>query len=543
MSIRIKYFRKSVLIIASLASVIGVSAQDGKKQTIDITSSFKPVLRNAAKLNFNSSTPPADTSRPRLQYQIPVQPVMPGLQPIALKPLAMEIDSNSSWVNSNYVKVGFGNLTTPYVKAGLSLGTQDTRFNVFADHISSRGKIDYQDYSRTGFSGHFFSHVGNNLEFHAKAGFNQDQYYQYGFDQSAHSFAKEDLRQRFTTTSGEAGLRNLSPTEFGLSFAPVLKINGFRDNKDNNEFNAILDAPLNKSVGDNMAIMLGLRADITRYQPAQLKSITNNLFSVPVSFIYSKPNLRLQAGAAPAWDQGKFTLLPDFMAEFPVADEKWIIQAGWISYFDKGNYKRFASLNPYLNAPDSLRNTRITEVFGGFKGVLFSKLSYNLKVGGVEFRNLPLFVNDKVSGKSFDILFEEKLRAFKFQAELGYTLGENVSVLAGLTLYNFGKQVYQPRPWGIIPTEFYTHVRWKIIKDLWFKTDLFMWEGAVYQKQDNSADRLPGAFDLNAGLEFRVMKNLMLWAQFNNITNSKYQRWSQYDVYGFNMLGGVTFTF
>ncbi len=535
--------RKWYLLVAAISAGLLSDAQEVKKQTIDITSSFKPVLRNAAKLNFNATPPPADSSRPRLAYSIPVQNIIPGLQPIALKPLAMEIDSNSSWVNSNYIKAGFGNLTTPYLKAGLSVGTQETRFNLFADYISSKGKIDYQDYSRAGVSGHFYSHVGQNLEFHAKAGFNQDQYYQYGYDHSLHSFSKDSIRQRFSTISAEAGLRNLSPTTYGLSFAPVFKINALKDNKDNNEVNAVLNLPIEKNIGEDMAIKLGLVADLTKYAPAQLKEINNNLYTVPVSFIYRKPNLKLQAGMIPSWDQGKFKLLPDVIAEFPVADDKWIIQAGWIGYYDKGNYKRYSTMNPYLAAPVALQNTRITEVFGGFKGLLFSKLSYNLKIGGVQFNQLPLFMNDKFTGRSFNILFEEQLRALKIQGELGYTLGENVSVMAGLNIYNFGKQKTALRAYGMIPTEFNAHLRWKIIKDLWFKADLYTWEGALYEKQDNSIDRLPGAFDLNAGLEFRITKQLLLWAQFNNITNSKYQRWSQYEAYGFNMLGGVTFSF
>ena len=45
----------------------GALAQDTtKKRTIDITSTFKPVLREAAKINFNAAPPVADTSRPRL---------------------------------------------------------------------------------------------------------------------------------------------------------------------------------------------------------------------------------------------------------------------------------------------------------------------------------------------------------------------------------------------------------------------------------------------------------------------------------------------
>ncbi len=52
-----------------------------------------------------------------------------------------------------------------------------------------------------------------------------------------------------------------------------------------------------------------------------------------------------------------------------------------------------------------------------------------------------------------------------------------------------------------------------------------------------------GAMDVSAGLEFRIVKNIKLWAQFNNIFNKEYERWKQYQVYGFNFLGGVVFSF
>jgi hypothetical protein len=48
---------------------------------------------------------------------------------------------------------------------------------------------------------------------------------------------------------------------------------------------------------------------------------------------------------------------------------------------------------------------------------------------------------------------------------------------------------------------------------------------------------------MNAGLEFKVTRNIFLWTQFNNLFNSKYQRWNQYDNYGFNMLIGGAYRF
>ena len=76
-----------------------------KKRTIDITSTFKPVLREAAKINFNAAAPVADTSRPRLTYNIPSHNLFFTYQPAALKPVALQADSLTAWQYSNYISV------------------------------------------------------------------------------------------------------------------------------------------------------------------------------------------------------------------------------------------------------------------------------------------------------------------------------------------------------------------------------------------------------------------------------------------------------
>src|ERR1700726_4896778 len=83
-------------------SVLGggfsVHAQDTtKRRTIDITSSFKPVLRDAVKINFNAAAPVADTSRPRLNYNIPAQYLFLTYQPGEMKPVALPGDTLKPW--------------------------------------------------------------------------------------------------------------------------------------------------------------------------------------------------------------------------------------------------------------------------------------------------------------------------------------------------------------------------------------------------------------------------------------------------------------
>ena len=75
------------------------------------------------------------------------------------------------------------------------------------------------------------------------------------------------------------------------------------------------------------------------------------------------------------------------------------------------------------------------------------------------------------------------------------------------------------------------------------KSDLFFWDGARYRMKNGESGKLDPAIDVNAGVEFKIMPRLNLWLQFNNILNNRYQRWNQYEVLGFNVMGGIVYSF
>ena len=110
----IKYF--VLLGFGILFFGISYSQEDTvKKRVVDVTSTFKPVLKESAKINFNASPAPVDTTKPRLNYDIPNQNLLFAYQPGNLKPLALEIDTGGRWDMNSYIKAGFGSLKTPYV--------------------------------------------------------------------------------------------------------------------------------------------------------------------------------------------------------------------------------------------------------------------------------------------------------------------------------------------------------------------------------------------------------------------------------------------
>lgn len=536
---------QSILAVMALAAVQQAVAQrDGNKQTIDITSAFKPSLRGAAKIRFNGTAPGQDTTLPRLTYRIPVQNLVPGLSPVTLKPITLETDSLGGMASHNYLRAGFGNLRTPVAEAGFTLGSGQNRLVLTGSHISSKGGIEFQEYARTRILADGAAEVSENLELHGQVGYRQDKHFQFGYDKApGTSFDRSDLLRRYNTLTAEAGLRNLSPTEFGLYYRPRIRFDVFDDNRGNNETNTLVDLPLDKGIGENFTASIGLQADLTRYKPDNGDAQSNNLFLAPMSVTFRRDNLRIKAGFTASWDNRTFRPLPEITVELPVAGEKWVLQGGWIGYYNKGTYMRFAGVNPFIGAPDSLVNNRMIERYVGFRGTLAGGFTYQARVGSATYHGAALYVNDWASRKDFKVVYEERLQAIHARGEIGYAKAERFSFRAAAAWNGFNAQETEERAWGLLPLELDGHLRWQLLKDLWVRADAYLWQGAVFPDRSGNAVRMDGALDLNAGLEFRITKLLSVWTRFNNLTNARYQRWNGYQAFGFNMTGGVLLNF
>jgi len=546
-----------LLVIAGVfCASVSLHAQDTtKRRTIDITSSFKPVLREAVKINFNAAPPAVDTSRPRLNYTIPPSYLFLSYQPAELKPVALQRDTINPWVNYNFIKIGVGNVHIPYIRTGFSFGDgKTTFFNLFANQLSSKGNLPNQKNSLTDVKLMGTVKTANNLEWSGNVGFKNDVYHLYGYRPDTLKFSNDQLKQGFQTWFGGLSLRNTVPTEFGLLYHPNIKINYFYDNHDPKatEANTVLNLPLEKTIGKDYAFDLGFTADLTHYSVTAPAGTTsrfpqnNNIYYVNPAFLVKTSNFFLQAAVTPSWDNKNFYLLPNFLADIATDDKRFSIQAGFIGYYDKGSYQRFESINPWLAQPtDSLRNTRVQEAYGGFKGSISNHFTYAAKIGFLTYKNMPLFVNDSVGGgKDFLIRYESSMKALQLHGELSYLQGEDFTVTAGVNIYQYKDQRTEIKPWGLLPTEVNAHLKWQAFKDFYAKLDFYAFTAAQYRSPtDGVSFKGDNGADMNAGVEFRITRMLNLWFQMNNLFNNKYERWHQYPVYGFNVLGGIIFSF
>lgn len=537
-------------LIVQLLFPLGVAAQKDttrKTSTIDINSAYKPVLRNAVKINFSATHLNADTSTPNLTYNIPAQNLFYAYQPVPLNPLVMEQDTNLYLGTRNYIKVGYGNFSTPYINAGFSFGDgRQYLANVYADYISSKGKLLYQDYSRMHIkaAGSYF--LPKN-ELYGGVDVKLMDNFQYGYDTSIYKYSKKDVRQQFQDLSVHVGLRNTVRGNYGIFYNPNLQISSFTNADKLSETSFVLAVPIEKKFGEAFAFKVEGRADVTNYNSKNLfpnVKFNNNIFQVAPSLVMSTPRFSLNGGIIPTWDNGKFVWLPNVYAEAFIQENVFAFQAGWVGRYIKNSFRNLSAINPWLNTLAVQQNTRETEFYGGIKATMGNHFNFNAKAGFVTYHDLALFINDTATdNKGFIISNESKANNLRIHGDLSYVNKEKFTVTAGLTLNGYTGLTNNGRAWHTVPMEFTGSMRWWAFKQVLLKADFYAFGSGHYLSKGNISNKFSGGSDLSAGIEFKVSKMFSAWMDVNNIFNNTYERWHNYQVYGLNLLGGVRVNF
>lgn len=543
----IKY---SVLFFVAIAAVSKTSAQRDttKKQSIDITSSYKPVLRNAVKINLSAMQLSADTSKMKMNYTVPAQNLFYTYQPIPLRPLALQPNDSLQLGVRNYLKIGIGNFSTPYLSTGLSFGDGKTSLiNIYGDYVASKGKIKYQDYSKLNVkaTGSYFT--GQN-EVYGSAGLSLHDNYLYGYDHTIHSYTKADVLQRFQNFSVGAGVRNAQANKLGINYNPSLLINVFTSQNKLSESNVQLNIPLEKVFDEKITAKIAATADITSYKtknllPENIK-ISNNVFQIAPEVIYTAPMYTIHGGLTPAYSNKKFAVLPNIYGEMRLSEKKFLVQAGFVGKIIKNSYNNLSAINPYLLPVTAQINTKETELYGGIKSTVGKHFNFSAKAGLVHFNNFAFLVNDTITDeKGFLVSNDDNVNALRLHADMSYINQDKFTITGGVTFNGYTDLQNNAAAYGTVPIEITASMRWWAFNKVLLKSDLYVFGGGPYLLKNDITKNLKGAADLSAGAEFVINKNFSAWADINNLLNNKYERWHRYEVYGLNFLGGIIMKF
>lgn len=271
--------------------------------------------------------------------------------------------------------------------------------------------------------------------------------------------------------------------------------------------------------------------------------VTNNLFELAPEFVYYSDKFTFHGGVTPAWNNNTVVVLPNIYAEVPLEKNVLTIQAGWVGNYIANSFRTLSGENPYMQDPVFLNNTKEVQYYGGIKASVSKHFNFNARAAFINYNDVPLFINDSLDGKSFYIKNERRINNLQIHGDMNFINQDKFTLTAGLDLNSYTGLLDNAKAWELIPLKVTGSLRWFAFKQLLIKGDIMAFSGAKALLSNGNEKTLKGGTDLSVGGEFKINKQFSAWLDFNNLLNSKYERWNNYPVYGLQVIGGILIHF
>lgn len=246
---------------------------------------------------------------------------------------------------------------------------------------------------------------------------------------------------------------------------------------------------------------------------------------------------------------------------FPIAELKYsmfndifIPYVGLDGGLTQNTFKRLTSQNEFILSNVAMLNEiKGIEFYGGIKGTLSKRISFNSSISFARVKNKALFVTDSVYsiGNKFNVIFDT-MNVTKIEGSLSYQLTEKIKVdgIGRFYSYELWNNSYA---WNLPRLQFVIRGSYNLFDKFLFNLDLNLEEGRralVYG--DGTGVEFDGVqyskklgflADANLGVEYRYNKRISAFVQLNNFASQRYYRWYNFPVQPIQVMGGVTFRF
>ncbi|RYZ49872.1 MAG: hypothetical protein EOP49_15265 [Sphingobacteriales bacterium] len=545
----IPFFTCSVLLTGA-----AVHAQQRKTdttiagQTIEITQTYKPEIAKPVRPVITPSLPNIDTTKPRFQYEVPQQTLSYMYHSVPIRPLALG-RQEMVMPFQNYIKAGYGNLSSLHIDAGVgSVKAEDYETAFHFNHLSQKGSIVNQQSSRTAFDGSGKYYTGGHA---LTAGVdvlrNGNTYYGYNHDDFA--YPKNGIKQVFTGGNVHVGAENTEANAWNVWYKPVIDFGMYSDKFNAKERTFAFDVPASLRVDSTLSFSLGVKGNFTQ-RKNDSGDVGNNVVQVNPAMDLNFSSTDIHIGLSPTWGKDNTCyLLPDLRLNTRLFGNGLSLIAGWKGTLQQNTYQQLSTKNPFLYNIYDVKQTKADQIYGGFESALGQHISFGGTVSWRQWKDLALFVNNydlSTDGKQFSVVYDRKVQALSLDAFIRYQVGNIFGLSASGSWYNFySTETYDKayhEPMLRLGGNMYIHP----LDKLHINVNADFWDG-IYALQNKptglESEKLPAFLDLSANAEYTIIPRLGVFVQLNNILGTQYQRWNQYQAYGFNIIGGLRFKF
>lgn len=542
---------RKIIIISSLISLCcsnlyaqqKVVASDTtiKGATIEITQIYQPQIKQAVKQEYTPILPPVDYTTPKFEYQVPGQLLNYSYKPIPLQPLSLDRDTTFQGFK-NYAKVGFGNLHTLYLDAGMGgIKTKTMESSIHLGFLSQQGSLAYQKQTLASLNAEA-KYVQNKLSALFVLDASHNNFFQYGYDQTAYP-NKVPTRQTLTGAQLTMNVRRAIVNE--NAFLPELKtsISYYTGNNISNEFAYSLGLFANKKINENWSTNIGLESVNTKLN-SEFYSVNNSYASLSAGLNYHKNNFSAKAYLLPTIGQNSNTyLLHNINLKLNLLDYSSIIGAGAQGELTQNTYRQLFLRNPYISQFPSVQ-MHSNEVFAFAEKGFGHHLYFSAKLSWWQYEHFAVFTNSPTANsEKMMAAYLDKLNALSAQLGMRYQISNAITVGVQLSVFKYYNILGSNRVWQTPNTQLNANVSWNPLPKLNISAYSSFLAGNYALDSASKEVKLNPILDLGFGAEYLVLKKLSLFLNCNNLLNNKYQRWLGYQSYGINIFGGVRLKF
>lgn len=549
-------------------------------ETVNVVKPYSPTISDAFKVK---ETPSLDDSgnQPKevIKYSILSVPVASTFTPSKGKAEGVEKAKKERLFN-NYATLGIGNYSTLNAELFVNqdLGNNDYVAGIFRHHSSQGGIKDVElndEFYDTAINiGYGQNNRDNN--WNVDLGYQNQIYNWYGLPAEFGSTIPNQRYDLLSSINPDHSYNTIwlgGNAEFTESIFSNLaaKFTHFSDSYSSSENRFYVKPTFTVDIMDQ-AIKTNVIVDHVsgsfknNYLQTNTEAVKYGFTNVGIepSFVIHENDWTLELGAGVFYSGdsensgNKFYLYPKVNASYKLVGDLMIFYTGVNGGLNQNSYADFVTETPFLSPTLNMRPSSTQyNVFAGLKGKLANNVNYNVTGSYLNEKDKALFKandytevitnEDYAFGNSFGVVYED-IRTLRFYAELKADFSQNVTFGINGTFNNYNTD-NAVEAWNLPTMKLSSTLDVNITKQWYAGLNVF-YVGERKDMQVNTSlaanyapITLKSYFDANAHLGYKFSERLTFFLKLNNIGNQAYEKWLNYPVQGFQVLGGANYKF
>ncbi len=542
-------------------------------EEINVVKAFSPTVSEAFKINAEPQIDSIDLGGKKdISYSINSIPVASTFTPAKGKAKTLQRVPKERFYN-NYISLGYGNYSTPIVEIfAHSNSSNYNDFGGFFNYHSSGGGIDgivlnddfkdlnvnlyYKQSERT-----FDWKVEGELEYLSNNWYGLSDEINY----SETTISSIEEKQSYTDLSlkGEIDFFDALIHKGDVSISRFS--DKFKSGENHLEINSVIDFPIGQELMSS-EISLELLNGKFENDFFQTEKLSYTYFNIGFSpnFEVLRDNLTLNVGArfyysiTNNFEGSKFYIYPNVTASYNISEEALIAYAGVVGDLHQNSYKNFVEKNPFVSPTLYIQRTNQQyNAYAGIKGLLNSKIRFNLKAAYINEKNKPLYkLNPSLTdgsnevdkgyqaANSFQVVYDD-VNTIYFNGEIIFDLFKEFKFGGNLDFNSYSLK-NEDQAWNLPLLKAtliakYTRKKWSAGADFFFSSD---------RKDDLSiipdiSTRITNSayFDINLNGVYTIDDKFDIFINVNNLLSNNYQVYTNFKVQGLQFFGGVKYKF